>query len=205
MIGGGRKYLTGRADGRDLVSELEAKDYLMAESLEGLDNVTGGSAMAIYPGSGLPLAIEGRPATYLADATSKALEILTTNSAGGGFFVMIEGSYIDSAGHDNNAEMLIGEMRDFDAAVGVAFDYADTHPETLVIVLADHETGGLTIPSGNENFLLPDSGIEFEWSTGGHTGSMIPVLAYGAEAHCFGGIMDNTEVNHRMVKLLELE
>ncbi len=205
VIGGGRKYLTLRADGRNLVAELEAKHYFVGESLEDLDGVFAGHVMAIYPGAGLPLAMDGRPATYLADATSKALEILTTNSDGSGFFVMIEGSYIDSAGHDNNAEMLMGEMRDFDTAVGVAFDYADTHPETLVVVLADHETGGLTIPSGDSNFRLADQGIDFDWATRGHTGTMTPVFAYGAEAHRFGGIMDNTEVNHRMEQLLGLE
>ena len=205
VIGGGRRYMTERADGRDLTAELETKGYVVAESLEGLDGVAQGRAMAIYPGGGLPLATNGRPASYLADATGKALDILTANSNGQGFFMMVEGSYIDSAGHSNDAEALMGEMADFDRAVGVAFDYADAHPETLVIVLADHETGGLTIPSGNADFLLSDQGIDFRWATGGHTGVMIPMFAYGAAAHRFGGVMDNTEVNHRMEKLLGLE
>ncbi len=104
----------------------------------------------------------------------------------------------------NRAEMLLGEMLDFDNAVGVAMDYADTHPGTLVIVVADHETGGLTIPAGKENFLLPDSGVEFRWSTGGHTGTMVPMLAYGTGASYFGGIMENTEVNRRMEEILGL-
>jgi alkaline phosphatase len=205
-IGGGRRYLTDREDGRDLVKELEDKGYFMADSLEMLDGVTAGPAMALYE-RGLPLVIEGRDPEYLPKATAKALEILTaaTPRGGGGFFLMIEGSYIDSAGHDNDAEMLLGEMRDFDAAVGVAFDYADSHPGTLVVVLADHETGGLTIPAGKENFLLPDSGISFEWSTGGHTGTMIPMFAYGAHADFFGGVLDNTEVNHKMEELLGLK
>jgi alkaline phosphatase len=118
---------------------------------------------------------------------------------------MVEGSLIDYAGHDRDAEALLGEMGDFDTAVGVAFDYADAHAGTLVIVLADHETGGLTLPAGRENFLLPDSGVDFRWSTGGHTATMVPILAYGAHAELFSGVMDNTEVNRRMVRLLGLQ
>ncbi len=205
-IGGGRRYLTDREDGRDLVKELENKGYFMADSLEMLDGVTRGEVMALYE-RGLPLVSKGRDPEYLPKATAKALEILTAAAprADGGFFLMVEGSYIDSASHSKNAEALLGEMRDLDAAVGVAFDYADAHPGTLVIVLADHETGGLSIPSGKEDFLLPDSGISFEWGTGGHTGTMIPLFAYGAHADFFGGVMDNTEVNHRMEELLGLQ
>jgi alkaline phosphatase len=206
-IGGGRRYLTDRPDdGRNLVAELEKQGYFMTDSLAGLDGVGSGQVMALYE-NGLPLVVEGRDPEYLPNATTKALEILTANTphADGGLFLMVEGSYIDSAGHGNNAEALLGEMRDFDAAVGVAFDYADAHPGTLVIVLADHETGGLSIPSGKENFLLPDSGVEFEWSTGGHTGTLVPLFAYGAHAEIFGGTMDNTEVNRRMEQLLGLE
>jgi alkaline phosphatase len=206
-IGGGGRYLTDRPDGRNLIAELERLGYVMVDSLAGLDNVKTGSAMAVYPGSGLPMIKDGRDPEYLSRATSKALEILTANTphGEGGFFLMVEGSYIDSAGHDNDSRKLIDEMGDFDRAVGVAFDWADAHPGTLVIVLADHETGGLTLPSGNENFLLPDSGVEFRWSTGGHTATMVPLLAYGAHADLFGGIADNTEINHRLVQLLGLE
>jgi alkaline phosphatase len=206
-IGGGMKYLTERGDGRDLAGELRRQGYTVADSLAGLDGVTAGQAMAIYPGGGLPLVKDGRDPEYLPRATAKALEILTADTphGDGGFFLMVEGSYIDSAGHDNDAEALLGEMADFDASVGVAFDYADAHPGTLVIVLADHETGGLTLPAGRENFLLPDSGVEFRWSTGGHTGTMVPMFAYGAHADLLGGVMDNTRVNHLMVQLLGLE
>ena len=206
-IGGGRGYMIDRPDGRNLVEELRKQGYVVADSLAGLDGVTRGQAMAIYEGGGLPLVRDGRDPEYLPKATSKALEIVTANTprGAGGFFMMVEGSYIDSAGHDNDAEVLLGEMKEFDAAVGVAFDYADAHPGTLVIVLADHETGGLTIPAGRENFLLPDSGIDFKWSTGGHTGTMVPMFAYGAHADLFGGVMDNIEVNHRMEQLLGLE
>ena len=207
-IGGGAKYMTDRKDKRDLVAELKTKGYTMTDNLAGLAGVSRGNAMAIYEGGGLPLVAKGRDPEYLPNATAKALEILTANTSGataGGFFLMVEGSYIDSAGHSNDAEALMGEMRDFDKSVGIAFDYADRHPDTVVIVLADHETGGLTIPSGKENFLLPDSGVDFKWSTGGHTGTLIPMFAYGKHADTFGGVFNNIDVNHRMVELLGLE
>ncbi|MDR2882343.1 MAG: alkaline phosphatase [Alistipes sp.] len=205
-IAGGRRYLTDRKDGRDLVAELRAQGYFMTDSLAGLDGVTSGPAMALCEDA-LPFVSEGRDPEYLTRATAKALGILTANTprTEGGFFLMVEGSLIDYAGHDKNTEALIGEMRDFDAAVGVAFDYADAHPGTLVVVLADHETGGLTIPAGKEDFTLPDSGVEFRWSTGGHTASMVPMFAYGAQAGLVGGVFDNTEVNRLLTQLLGVE
>jgi alkaline phosphatase len=86
----------------------------------------------------------------------------------------------------------------------VAFDYADTHPGTLVIVVADHETGGFTIPS-TAGFKAANADIAYAWSTGNHSASMTPLFAYGAGAENFGGILDNTGVNRRMERLLELE
>ncbi len=204
-IGGGINYMTRRADGRNLMDEMRAKDYIMVDTLPDLDGITNGNAMALCDETKMPRYIkDGRDPMMLAKGTAKALEIITANSEGRGFFMMVEGSLIDGAGHTNDAEMLLGEMLDFDNAVGVAFDYADTHPGTLVIVVADHETGGLTIPAGKENFLLPDSGIEFRWSTGGHTGTMVPMFAYGTGAAYFSGIVDNTEVNRRMEEILGL-
>ena len=204
-ICGGIEYMTMRADGRNLMDEMRTKGYIMTDTLPDLDGVTGGNAMVLYDENKVPKYLkDGRDPMMLAKGTAKALEIITSNSADRGFFMMVEGSWIDSAGHGNDAEMLLGEMLDFDNAVGVAMDYADTHPGTLVIVVADHETGGLTIPAGKENFLLPDSGVEFRWSTGGHTGTMVPMLAYGTGASYFGGIMENTEVNRRMEEILGL-
>ncbi len=202
-IGGGRKYLTDRTDGRNLWDELVREGYTMTESLEGLAGVTSGNAMALYEAE-LPLVIRGRDPEYLPRATAKALEILTANSAaaGKGFFLMVEGSFIDSAGHGNDAEMLLGEMGDFDASVGVAFDYADRHPGTLVIVTADHETGGLTAPSGNSDFTARESGIDYRFSTGSHTASLVPLFAYGTGAQEFSRVMDNTEISRIIARLV---
>lgn len=84
----------------------------------------------------------------------------------------------------------------------MAKKFADSHPGTLVIVTADHETGGLTIASNDSDFNKGDSGIDYRWSTGGHTGVYVPLFAYGAGAEEFHGIMDNTEVHRKVCELL---
>lgn len=207
-IGGGRHFLEkeNRKDGLDILKGLEDRGYLLAENIEGLDGVSHGKAMAIYPGElyGIPTMYKGRDPEYLSKATSKALEILTNNSRGKGFFLMVEGSLIDAICHSNDTRALFGEMRDFDNAVGVALDYAEAHPGTLVIILADHETGGLSIPSGNTDFLQAESGIGFKWGTTGHSATMVPVFSYGPRAEYFGGILENDEVGRRMQEVLGL-
>ncbi len=77
----------------------------------------------------------------LAEMTAKAIELLSSTE-GEGFFLMIEGGRIDHACHNNDAEMLISEMLAFDKAVSVGLEYASGRDDTLVIVTADHETGG---------------------------------------------------------------
>ncbi|MCD8072670.1 MAG: alkaline phosphatase, partial [Alistipes sp.] len=104
---------------------------------------------------------------------------------GKGFIIMVEGSQIDIAGHDNDYDHLIAEMKEFDDAVGVAFDYADRNPGTLVVVLADHETGGLSLVPGDPDFTKGESGVTGSFSTGGHSAVMIPMFAYGAGASNF--------------------
>jgi alkaline phosphatase len=205
-IGGGMEYLRNRDDGRNLATELENQGYLVADSLDAIQNISSGQVIALS-NADPDFITNGRNPEFLPTATAKALEILTANTpkAAGGFFLMVEGSMIDFTSHANNESALLPELREFDSAVGIAFDYADSPTGTLVIVLADHETGGLTLPSGKENFLLPDSGVEFRWSTSGHSASLVPMLAYGAHADLLGGILNNTEINQRMVELLHLE
>lgn len=144
---------------------------------------------------------------FLPRASRKAMELLEgiAGERGGGFLLMIEGSLIDGACHGNDAERLLAEMRDFDRTVAAAMDFADRTPGTLVVVTADHETGGLTIPSGNADFTRAESGIDYRFSTKGHTGTLVPVYLYGAGADAIRGVMDNTELARRIMELLGLE
>jgi alkaline phosphatase len=203
-FGGGDAYFTKRKDGRNLLEGAKQKGYSVVDNIEALDGVSSGNHLCIYPTgkNHMKGKVDGRD-DYLPTATAKALEILSNNSKKG-FFAMIEGSLIDYGGHGRNAKVTLEEVRDFDKAVGVAMDFADKNPGTLVIVLADHETGGLSIVSNNQDFTTSESGIECRFSTGGHSGSMVPLFTYGTCADKIGGILDNTEINTKMCELLGL-
>lgn len=114
------------------------------------------------------------------------------------FFLMVEGAKIDSYGHANNIGGVINESIAFDQAISEALKYADTHKNTLVIITADHETGGLTIPQGN----VQKSEIESDFTTDDHTGTMVPIFAYGPQSNEFQGVYENNEVFHKILKVL---
>lgn len=111
---------------------------------------------------------------------------------------MVEGSFIDSGGHGNNTVQVIEEVLDFDQAVGKALEFAAANGETLVVVTADHETGGMAILDGSFETGMLKGGF----TTGGHTGVMVPIFAYGPGASEFIGIMENTDIHAKIKKLL---
>ena len=129
------------------------------------------------------------------EATKIALSRLKKNE--NGFFIMIEGSQIDWGGHDNDISYQISEVIDFDKAVGEAMNFADNNPGTLVIVTADHETGGLALVGGD----IKNGELQARYSSGDHTAVMVPVFAYGTGAAEFAGIYENTELFHKMIRL----
>lgn len=194
-MGGGRDYFDPekRADRKDLLAQFGAMGYNVAFDMAQAEKTDSGRLVALLAPGSMAYSQDGR-GDYLPQATAHALDILTRNSDDEGFFLMVEGSMIDYAGHDNDIERVVSEMRDFDKAVGVAFDYADSHPGTLVIVTADHETGGLGIGSANEDYAAGESGLDYGFTTGGHTASMVPLFAYGSSANFFSKVFDNTEL-----------
>ena len=196
FIGGGVKFFEKRGDGRNISQELRDKGYTVVYSMDDVMKVEKGRLGALLADNGLPRMVKGR-GDMLPKATGQALKILSNNSDKG-FFVMVEGSQIDGGGHANDGEVVITETIDFDAAVKVAFDFADTHPGTLVVITADHETGGLTLV-GND-----DGGLDCAFSTTSHTGVPVPVYAYGAGAEKFTGIMDNTDIPKKIASLMGL-
>lgn len=203
FMGGGRKFFDKRRDGRLLTRELEEKGYTMIYDVDRIETSEGKKLGGLFAPNAMKTIKDGR-GDYLPTATAKALEVLAKNSRKG-FFIMIEGSMIDKGGHNNDIGMVVEETLDFDRAVKAAFDFADRNPGTLVVVTADHETGGLTLPSGKPDFSLPDQGVKYSFSTGGHTGTLIPIYAYGAGAQHFSGIMENTDIPKIMARLLGVE
>lgn len=201
-MGSGYDYFARRKDGRDILKEMSEKGYRVVGSIDELDGVQEGRSLVVYDygKDAMPLISAGR-GDYLPRATAKSMEILG-NTFRKGFFLMVEGSQIDYAAHDNDARKIYEEMNDFDMAVGEAFDYADAHPGTLVVVLADHETGGLSIASKKADFTKSESGIDYRFGSRSHTGTLVPMFAYGTGAENFSRVMDNTEVSHTIQRLL---
>ena len=131
---------------------------------------------------------EAGPLPRLPEMTAAALGVLGGDAVG--FFLMVEGGRIDHAGHDNDIGRNVLETLAFSRAVRVALDWARGRSDTLVLVTADHETGGLSVLHNNGRGNLPT----VSWSTVGHTAVRVPVYAWGANARAVSGAMDNTDL-----------
>jgi alkaline phosphatase len=137
-----------------------------------------------------------RPSQQL--MTKKALDILAKRTAEcSGFFLMTEGSQIDWASHDNDASRMITEFRDFDLSIKSIVEFINTRDDTLLIVTADHETGGLQILKEDND------SVHIQWGTGSHTGIPVGVFSYGPGAELFTGTMDNTEIHTKILEVID--
>ena len=193
FAGGGLKFFNKRKDGKDLLVEMKAKGYeVITDQLPKTSSEK--NELILLAQDGMPKMSEGR-GDFLPNATKLALEKLSKNEKG--FFLMVEGSQIDWGGHDNDADYLIQELLDFDKTLGVALDFAKQNGETLVIVTADHETGGYTLASDGSDY----NKIKPSFSTTGHSGTMVPVFAEGPGASSFSGIYESIEIYHKMMAL----
>ena len=141
IIGGGRKYFA-RQD-RNLIEGFSALGYQYTDNFLQLDSITRLPALALLSEDALPAALNSEVVNMLATLTDKALQLLS--GADNGFVLMIEGSQIDWCGHDNDIACAMAEMHDFAQAIQVARAYVDANPDTLLIITADHETGGLSL------------------------------------------------------------
>jgi len=142
FLGGGLSKMQ-RTD-RDLVSEFRQAGYEVALNRSELQGMQGGRLLGLFAPEGLPRAWDRSDETpSLAEMTEVALRALNKNPKG--FFLMVEGSQVDWASHDNSVAGVISEMEDFIAAIRVVLDFARRSSDTLVIVTADHETGGMSL------------------------------------------------------------
>lgn len=199
FIGGGKRYFDRRdQDERLFTRELEEKGYFVSDYLtEELDVIVPptGKNFAYFTADKHPLT-KSAGRDYLPLATRMAVQFLKKRSDRG-FFLMVEGSQIDWGGHANANDLVVEELLDFDRAVREAMRFAQRDKETLVIVTADHECGGLAINPGS----TPGT-INASFTTNGHTAALVPVFAYGPSAHLFSGIYDNTDIYHKMRRAL---
>lgn len=199
FAGGGLKFFADRKDGANYIEKLEAKGFVMDTVGTGLDNPSLDKTKKygyLLARDGMPPILKGR-GDFLAKSTTQALDYLSGTEEG--FFLMVEGSQIDWGGHQNNGDYLISELLDFDQTLGVVLDYAEKQGNTLVVVTADHETGGLTLASTAETDENGKTRSNYDkitpsFSTGGHSATLIPVFAHGPGSAQFTGIYENSEI-----------
>ena len=195
FVGGGRKYFSRREDERNLLSELEEAGYFVAsfeESELTAIEVDYRRNFAYFTAETDPETVQqGR--RYLKPASKLACTFLNRKSTEDGFFLMIEGAQIDWGGHNQDMDYMVSEMIDFDETIGAVLDFAKGDGETLVIVTADHETGGFAINPGSAQGELIGA-----FTSDYHTAVLIPVFAYGPGAELFGGVYENTAIYQKM-------
>jgi alkaline phosphatase len=192
FIGGGLDHFTKRKDSLNLKDTLISRDYFVATSLNELEALKSGKLAGLLYDNKPPKYTDGRD-DMLPVSTAKAIKLLNQDQKG--FFLMVEGSQIDWGGHDNDTDYIIEEMLDFDRAIGKALEFAKKDGNTLLIVTADHETGGMGLNGGN----IQNREVLANYTTSHHTAVMVPVFAFGPGAENFRGIYENTELFHKMM------
>ncbi len=192
-----------RQDGTNPIELARQSGYTFVDKKEELRNANGDFLLGLFEDLTTDRMKPGLQAATnppsLADLTAKALEVLSRNNKG--FFLMVEDEGVDMGSHVNRIDYFIRHVENLDEAVKVGIDFARRDEHTLVIVMADHETGGLNIIGGSQ----PSKQFELAWATDRHTGQPAPLFAFGPHAMCFTGLKDNTEIPKIMADLLDLE
>jgi len=200
LVGGGKKYFDNRVDKQNLYKKLKDKNAFVSNYFEQeiKDLSFYSKNRFIYFTANEEPVGAGSGRNYLSYASNAGAKFLKRKSDKG-FFMLIEGSQIDWAGHGKDAEKLIDEMSDFDKTIGQILKFAKKNKETLVIVTADHECGGFAInPGSTRDEIVP----AFTYNM--HTADMVPVFAYGPKAELFHGIYENTDIYLKMRQALQL-
>jgi len=221
ILGGGRHFflpedLGGkRSDGLNLLEQMESSRMVMTEKkeLDSFDHSDLGKVVGLFADEALR--DKEKPENHVFEPSSSEMLNFAINRSEKfnengckGFFIMLEGSQVDWAGHANDLNYLKREMQDFDEAVELALDYAIQNPDTLVIATADHETGGLLIESSSPtDYTAPE--VKFSFNTGigygSHTGVPVPVYAYGPGSENFTGTLDNTDIFYAMLEAVNMD
>lgn len=207
FAGGGTGFFNNRIDGKDLLNVLKEKGFSIdTTALSDFSTIQSYSKAAyLLAENHMPPASKGR-GDFLTKVTELAIQFLSKDKNNSNFFMMVEGSQVDWGGHANDGAYLVSELIDFDDAIGKALDYAEQDGNTLVIVTADHETGGFTLAS---TLKKTDDGREYSdyneitmtFSTGGHSATLIPVFAYGPGSEEFTGVYENTAIFDKILRV----
>lgn len=190
LIGGGYRYFQEEK----VLDTLRQRGYRIGTTFNQLETLK--SPFVLLDDSSVVSVSKGRKG-FLQESLQKTIHELQPNKEG--FFVMAEGAQIDYGGHANDVRYVVQEMLDFDRTIGDAIRFADSNGETLVIITADHETGGLSLLDGD----LKRGYVDGSFSTNDHSGIMVPVFAYGPHSLDFRGVYENTEIQHKIMTILQ--
>lgn len=193
-LGGGAERFTskGRKDKLNLIDSLAKRGYAVVYSQDELSKCESEKIFGLFAEGHLPEA--SKRGGVMQQYMLKALEQLDKNP--NGFFMMLEGSRIDMEAHLNKYDAMVEETLDFDRCVAIALDFAKRKGNTLVVVTADHETGGLTLPAKG-------SKTKDKWTTLNHTGVPVPIYSFGPGAENFTRVMQNTDIFFEIYKLMK--
>jgi alkaline phosphatase len=194
LIGGGPKEFNSRKDGKDLSKVLIEKGYTFSDKFSSLDTIKNNRFVVLDDAS--VVSMKAGRGEFLTKSLAKATNTFLKSK--NPFFIMAEGAQIDYGGHQNNVEYVVREMLDFDKLVGQAMEFVDMNSETLLIVTADHETGGLSLIDGN----IEKGYVHGSFSTNDHTAVPVPVFAYGPGAQNFMGVYQNTAIYTKIMEAL---
>lgn len=195
LVGAGRHRFAGvlGTDGTDLMQQLCARAACVHTADEfAAYRPERGPLVALFPDENLPAAAARTPS--LEQLTRTALDRLGRNPRG--FVAVIETEHTDEFGHNQYpADDIAAEVIAFDRAIAVALDFARTHPRTLVVVTADHETGGMALDLAGDT-------LRAVYTTRQHTAEMVPLFAAGAGAEQFAGVYDNARVGQILLGIV---
>ncbi len=181
-----------RTDARDLLAEARQHGYAVARTADELTQAPAGKLLGLFQ-----FDLDGLRADRptLAAMTAKTLEVLGARPR---FFAMIEQEGIDTRAHRHSFASMAASLQALDQAVALAVDWAQRDGGVLVVVTADHETGGLALLDGGADRL------KLAWTTSSHSGVPVPLFAYGPQALRFTGLHDNTEIPRLLAGALEI-
>lgn len=154
-----------------------------------------GRVLALYPPRAPRSNAHGPP---LAESVTAALRQL--DGSGGGFILLVESEMTDDSGHLNDAVGVVAAVRELDATVAAVLEWAEPRGDTLVLVTADHDTGGLGVVGGEYS----EGEAEVRWLSVNHTAHWVPLFAFGPGAERFSGVLENTEIGVRIADLLDI-
>ncbi len=200
LLGGGRRWFDRavRPDTLDLLGRLRGTHRLIATAaeLKAVDVTTVRRLAGFFATDPMPAAAQRSPT--LPDMTRAAIEILSRDPEG--FFLMVEGSQPDWRAHANDPlGAVVAEVVDFDRAIGIGLEYQQRHPGVVIVVVSDHETGGLALELAGTG---RTARVVAAYTTTGHTAQMIPLFASGPGAERFAGIQENWRIGQHLRDLI---